>query len=154
MGGSQPGMTREEQAAALALVFWAASGTPPFQRLSMPCRGEGLSATRLQECRRIAEVLLRRSDLLIAEAIGGSIFLRGSGTAAEKIEAEAYRRDAQWLMDCMNQAYVRNPRAFARRFAQLIRGGMHTTERMVMRQIVVESGFPPAPPAGWGRKTP
>jgi hypothetical protein len=37
----------------------------------------------------------------------------------------------------------------ARRYTQLIRGGMHTTERMVMRQIVVEAGFPPTPPAGW-----
>jgi hypothetical protein len=145
---ASPGMTRDEQAAAMALVFWAASGLPAFQRVSTPCRAPDLSVARRRECRHVAEVLLRRSDVLIAEAIGGSIFLRGPGTDAEKKEADASRREGQWLVGFMQQAYERNPRAFARRFAQLIRGGLHTTERMVMRQLVVEAGFPPAPPAG------
>lgn len=148
---ASPGMTRDEQATAVALGFWAASGMPAFQRISTPCRAADLSVARRQDCRHVAEVLLRRSDVLIAEAIGGSIFLRGPGTDAEKREAEASRREGQWLMLGMNQAYERNPRGFARRFAQLIRGGLHHTERMVMRQIVVEAGFPPAPPAGWRR---
>lgn len=149
MGGSQPGMTREEQAAALALVFWASSGTPPFQRLSTPCRAEDLSATRQQECRRIAGALLHRSDVLIAEAIGAGIFLRGPGTAAEKAETKVYKRDGDWLGTCTSLAYQRDPRRLARRFAQLIRGGQHVTERAVMRQLAIESGFPPSPPAGW-----
>lgn len=148
---ASPGMTRDEQAAAMALVFWASQGSPPFQRISAPCRAADLSVARRQACRHVAEILLRRSDVLIAEAIGGSIFKRGLGTATEKVEAEAYKRETQWLLGCMQQAYERDPRAFARRFVQLIRGGMHTTERMVMRQIVVEAGFPPGPPAGGPR---
>lgn len=154
MGAAMPGMTKEEQAAAMAMVFWASSGIPPFQRISTPCRAEDLSAARHQACRHVAEVLLRRSDVLMAEAIGGGMFLRGPGTDAEKAEAEASRREGDWLMGCMQQAYARDPRTFTRRFAQLIRGGMHTTERMVMRQLVVEAGFPPAPPAGWRRGSP
>jgi hypothetical protein len=154
MAGSQPGLTREEQAATLALVFWASSGTPPFQRLSTPCRAEDLSATRKQACRRIAEVLLRRSDVLIAEGIGASIFLRGPGTAAEKAEANVYKREGDWLGTCTSLAYQRDPRGLARRFAQLIRGGQHVTERAVMRQLAIESGFPPSPPAGWQRGMP
>lgn len=154
LGAASPGMTQDEQAAAMALVFWASLGLPPFQRISAPCRAADLPAARRQTCRQVAEVLLRRSDVLIAEAIGGSIFLRGPGTDAEKKDAEASRREGDWLMGCMQQAYARNPRAFTRRFAQLIRGGMHTTERMVMRQLVVEAGFPPAPPAGWRRGSP
>lgn len=148
VSAASPGMTRDEQAAAMALVFWASLGSPPFHRISAPCRAADLTAARRQACRHVAEVLLRRSDVLIAEAIGGGIFLRGPGTDAEKREAEASRREGEWLMLGMNQAYERNPRAFARRFAQLIRGGLHTTERMVMRQLVIEAGFPPAPPAG------
>ena len=154
MGAAMPGMTKEEQAAAMAMVFWASSGIPPFQRISTPCRAEDLSAARHQACRHVAEVLLRRSDVLMAEAIGGGMFLRGPGTDAEKAEAEASRREGDWLMGCMQQAYARDPRTFTRRFAQLIRGGMHITERMVMRQLVVEAGFPPAPPAGWRRGSP
>jgi hypothetical protein len=154
MSGAQPGWTREEQAAALALVFWASSGTPPFQRLSASCRGDDLSATRRQECRRIAGVLLRRSDVLVAEGIGAGIFLRGPGTAVEKAEADVHKREGDWLGACTSLAYQRDPRGLARRFAQLIRGGMHTTERRVMRQIAIESGFPPSPPAGWGRGRP
>jgi hypothetical protein len=154
MGAAQPGMTREEQAAAMALVFWATSGIPAFQRLSTPCRAEALSATRQQECRRIAGVLLHRSDVLIAEGIGAGIFLRGPGTAAEKAEANVYKREGDWLGTCTNLAYQRDPRGLARRFAQLIRGGQHVTERAVMRQLAIESGFPPSPPAGWQRGTP
>jgi len=149
VSAASPGMTRDEQAAAMALVFWASLGSPPFHRISAPCRAADLTAARRQACRHAAEVLLRRSDVLIAEAIGGSIFLRGPGTDAEKNEAEAYKRETQWLLGYMQRAYERNPRPFARRFAQLIRGGLHTTERMVMRQLVVEAGFPPTPPAGW-----
>lgn len=148
VSAASPGMTRDEQAAAIALVFWASLGSPPFHRISAPCRAADLTAARRQACRHVAEVLLRHSDVLIAEAIGGSIFLRGPGTDAEKHEAEASRREGQWLVGFMQQAYERNPRAFARRFAQLIRGGLHTSERMVMRQLVIEAGFPPAPPAG------
>lgn len=154
MSGSQPGWIREEQAASLALVFWASSGTPPFQRLSTPCRAEALSATRQQECRRIADILLRRSDVLVAEGIGASIYLRGPGTAAEKAEANVYKRDGDWLGACASLAYQHDPRGLARRYAQLIRGGQHVTERAVMRQIAIESGFPPSPPAGWRRGTP
>jgi hypothetical protein len=154
MGVAQPGMTREEQAAAMALVFWATSGIPAFQRLSTPCRAEALSAMRQQECRRIAGVLLHRSDVLIAEGIGAGIFLRGPGTAAEKAEANVYKREGDWLGTCTNLAYQRDPRGLARRFAQLIRGGQHVTERAVMRQLAIESGFPPSPPAGWQRGTP
>lgn len=154
MSGAQPGWAREEQAAALALVFWASSGTPPFQRLSTPCRGEDLPATRQQECRRIAEVLLRRSDVLIAEGIGAGIYLRGPGTATEKAEANVYKREGDWLGACMSLAYQRDPRGMVRRYAQLIRGGQHVTERAVMRQLAIESGFPPTPPAGWRRGRP
>lgn len=138
----------------MALVFWASVGLPPFQRISAPCRAADLPAARRQTCRHVAEVLLRRSDVLIAEAIGGSIFLHGPGSDAERKGAEASRREGDWLMGCMQQAYARDPRTFTRRFAQLIRGGMHTTERMVMRQLVVEAGFPPTPPAGWRRESP
>lgn len=145
---ASPGMTRDEQAVAMALVFWASTGSPAFQRISTPCRAADLSAARRQACRHVAEILLRRSDVLIAEAIGGSIFMRGPGSATEKVEAEACKRETQWLLGYMQQAYERDPRAFARRFAQLIRGGMHMSERMVMRQIVIEAGFPPGPPAG------
>ena len=151
---ASPGMTRDEQAAAMALVFWASSGTPPFQRLSTPCRAEALSAARQHECRRIAEVLLRRSDVLIAEGVGAGIFLRGPGTAAEKAEANVYKRDGDWLGACASLAYQRDPRGLARRFAQLIRGGQHVTERAVMCQLVIESGFLPLLLAGWQRGTP
>lgn len=151
---SQQGLTREEQAGALALVFWLSSSNPAFQRIAVPCRADGQTGARQQQCRRIAEVLLRRSDVLIAEMLGGNMISRVSGIAAEKAEVEAYEREGQWLMSCIGQLEQRNPRMLMRRYAQLIRGGQHVTERMVMRQIVVESGFPPAPPAGWDRKTP
>jgi hypothetical protein len=154
VGASQQGLTREEQAGALALVFWLSSSSPAFQRIAAPCRADGQTAVRQQQCRRIAEVLLRRSDVLIAEMLGGNMISRLSGIAAEKAEVEAYEREGQWLMSCIGQLEQRNPRMLMRRYTQLIRGGQHVTERAVMRQLGIESGFPPSPPAGWQRGTP
>lgn len=146
-----PGQSQEELATSIAITFWAVAGLPAFQRVTTPCRAGTLDDARRLECRWIASVLLHRSDTVISEAIGAGLIARGLGSPAEQDEARRYKREGDWLATCIGQIEQRNPRMLARRFAQLIRGGMQTSERMVMRQIVVEAGFPPSPPTSWQR---
>ena len=93
--------------------------------------------------------MFRRGDTILTDMIGASMIQRLAETASERQEAQARRREDNWLMLCMGEAYEREPRAHLKRFARLLTGTELFTERSLMRQLVVEAGYPPLPPPGW-----
>lgn len=146
------GATPEEHDSILAISFWAAYALPAFQRVSVPCRAELMAEMRVAQCRKIAQVLMRRSDMLMAEGIGAVMAARLATTAAERAEADASRRDADWLVARTNELSQRDIRVYAMRYVAVLLGTPQITERTLMRKLVVGAGFPPVPPSGWQNK--
>lgn len=145
----QPGMPREEQEMVMAIALWSAAAQPAFQRVTAPCRAQAMAALRRAQCRWIGQVLMRRSDILIAESIGVDMSARFASNAAERAEVTAYMREGQWLVGRMSDAYGNGERGYFRRYRQILFAAPQVTERGVMRQLVAEAGYPPTPPPGW-----
>ena len=146
---ARSGNTPEEYVVGLATSYWSLVLMPAFQQILTPCRQQQLADARHLQCRWIAEIMFRRGDTILTDMIGASMIQRLAETASERQEAQARRREDNWLMLCMGEAYEREPRAHLKRFARLLTGTELFTERSLMRQLVVEAGYPPLPPPGW-----
>lgn len=144
----------EEFKLTLAMSFWAAVALPPMHAITAPCREEPLAAQRRAQCLHIARVLWHRSDILVFDMVGASIVRRLSDAVEEKAAAEAFRREYEWLSLRMADAYDKDSRSYSKRFMHWLFAIQDVTERGMLRQLVVEAGFPPAPPAGWRRGSP
>ncbi len=153
MSRLQATRSAEERKLALAMSFWSSVAIPPIQRIATPCRDASMPEQRRGHCRDIARVMWHRGDLLLFDVVGASIARRLSESAEEKAAAEAFRREYEWLTARMADAYGQDSRRYAKRFLHWLSAAPHVTERGMMRQLVVEAGFPPAPPADWGRQT-
>jgi hypothetical protein len=148
---AQPGIAREEQDMAMAIAFWSAVAQPTFQRMAAPCRAQAMTGLRRAQCRWVAQVLMQRSDILVAESVGAGMAVRLAANPAERAQAEAYRREGEWLIARTSDAYRDDERRFVRRYRQVLFGAPQITERGLMRQLVAEAGYPPTPPPGWDR---
>ncbi len=144
----------EEFKLTLAMSFWAAVALPPMHAITAPCREDPLAAQRRAQCLHIARVLWHRSDILVFDMLGASIARRLSDAAEEKAAAEAFRNEYAWLSSRMTDAYDKDIRGYSKRFMHWLFAIPDVTERGMLRQLVVEAGFPPAPPAGWRRGSP
>lgn len=144
----------EEYRLTLAMSFWATVALPPVQRIATPCREASLAESRREHCRHVASVLWHRSDVLVFDMVGASMVRRLSDSAEEKAAADAFRREYAWLSARMADAYSKDGRGYAKRFMHWLFTVPDVTERGMLRQLVVEAGFPPAPPAGWQRESP
>lgn len=148
--GTSKDMGSEGHDATMVIAFWAASVMPAFHKVATPCRAEGLSDVRLRQCHRIGEVLMRRSDHLIAEMIGTAIIRRlPAATADERLTAEAMDREKDWLMHRTSELERRDSRAYTAHVVAALRALPQTSERALMREVLRMSGVPTAPPAGW-----
>jgi len=145
----QAGAEPREFLAGVVIGYWAAIVMPQFQQVVGSCRPEGLAEPRRQQCRAVAGVLLRRSDMLIAQMIGAPVAARLAVDAGERRDAETCGRDARWLSERSMLVSMQDEHGFMQRYAQLIEDDQPLTEQSVMRQLIVEAGYPPVPPPGW-----
>lgn len=147
----QPDLPREDQEMVLAITLWSAAAQPAFQRMAAPCRAQALTVLRRTQCRWIAHVLMRRSDILMAESIGVDMSARFASNAAERAEVMAYMREGEWLLRRMSDAYGDDERNYFSRYRRALFGAPPLTERALIRQLVAEAGYPPTPPPSWDR---
>lgn len=138
----------------LAMAFWTTAALPPTHRITAPCREQPLASQRRAQCLHIARVLWHRSDIIVLDMVGTAMVRRLSDAAEEKAAAEAFRNEYAWLSSRITEAYRKDNRAYARRFMQGLFATPDVTERGMMRLLVAEAGFPPAPPPGWRPESP
>lgn len=148
-----PEVGPEGHDATMIIAFWAASVMPGYQRVSTPCRAEGLSDARLRQCDRIARALMHRSEDLIAEMIGVAMVRRlPTFSPEERAAAEAMDREKDWLLYRTGELSQRDLHAYMTHFVAALRASPQTNERELMREVLRASGIPTAPPAGWRKE--
>jgi hypothetical protein len=149
---AQPGIPRAEQEMAMAIALWSAVAQPAFQRVAASCRAQAMAGLRRGQCRWVAQVLMERSDILVAESVGADMAARLAATPAEGARAIAHRREGEWLTARLGDAYRDDERGFVVRYRQVLFAVPQITERAMMRRLVAEAGYPPTPPPGWDRR--
>lgn len=146
---AQEGVLPEEYVAALANNAWFSTSMPSLDPISSPCRKQPLDEVRRAPCRRLAEILVGRSDTLLSELIGVAIMKRHANTSAELREIEERHRTLRWITRCSSESYERDPRTHMKRYAQILKAAGAFTEQSMLRQFALEAGYPPVPPPGW-----
>lgn len=139
-------------AASLGSLLWVVSAMPPFQSVAKPCRGESLPATRRQQCRHIAQIMIENSDIHIAESLGYSILTRATDNAAEQSKGAEAKRVRDWLILRTGELATRDMAAFCAEFVRLIRDTPQITERALNERMLVDAGIDPTPSPGWQRE--
>jgi hypothetical protein len=148
-----PELGAEGHDATMIIAFWSASVMPGFQKISTPCRAEGLSDMRLRQCDRIARAMMVGNDVLLAEMIGTAMMRRlPTFSPEERAAAEAMDREKDWLLYRASELEQRDLRAYMTHFAAVLRAAPQTGERALMREVLRASGVPTAPPAGWRKE--
>lgn len=140
----------EAHDAVMVIAFWAASVMPGFQKISTPCRAEGLSDVRLRQCDHIARVMIASKGGLLTEMIGTAMLRRlPTATAADRAAADARERERDWLTYRTSELTKRDEHAYMVHFLTALRASAQFDERALMREVLRVSGVPTAPPAGW-----
>ena len=136
--------------AVMVIAFWAASVAPGYQKLSTPCRAEGLSDPRLRQCEHIARVMVASKGSLLTEMIGTAVMRRLPTTTAEDLAAfDAMEREKDWLLHRTSELEQRDSRAYMMHFIAALRASAQYDERALMRDVLHAYGVPTSPPAGW-----
>ncbi|MFD0724480.1 hypothetical protein [Lysobacter brunescens] len=136
--------------AVMVIGFHAASVMPAFQRVSTPCRAEGIDEVRLRQCDRIARTLMQHGGSMIAERIGTAMLRRlPTSSASDRAAADAMDRESDWLVYRSGELSQRDLRAYMARFVDELRAFPQIGERELMRKLLQASGVPTAPPPGW-----
>lgn len=152
-GYREVGDTDEARAALNAFALWAAYGIPAFQEVVKTCREPMVpaDAARLDDCRHVASVLARESDVLIARGIGVGMLKRMATSSDEQAEARTLRRRMQWQLQ---QRYaVGGDEAMLRddinTMLRLLRDPGIDTETQMSEAILHERGIALTPPTDW-----
>lgn len=136
-----------ELAVIAALGIDLAVAIPAFQGVMQPCGDPASAATagRREACRQVAQVLVARSDSVLAESVGIGMLDRLAVTPAEQAEVRSLRRGFDWRM----QQRIPLDGGDGTSFLRLFRDPTVRDERELAARMLREAGIPPEPPPGW-----
>ena len=141
---------RDTYAASLGSAV-AGRSQPSFTALVRYCRDSD-DASRLQ-CRHAAEVLQGRGDTLLARMVGIGLLRDTAADDAQRAQAEAARRRQDWLSARNAELAARDLGDHSARFVRNLGASPVPNEIEILESVLLDSGIPLDPPAGWNRET-
>ncbi len=146
--GVSPDYRLEESALATAIGIWTAFPLTGYKTLLDACKPEALGDTPAREadCLHVAHLLTERSSSVLDEAFGLAIRRRLARTPAERAEAQARRRQLDWLMHESAPLGMQDGGAT---FVRLLADPSIHSEQQLLERLLKNAGRPMQPPAGW-----